>query len=202
MALESTTLASAPLIYYNRNRHSIEATWKYLLVCSVGIALAMLGLLFFAYAALRGGAPVSLLLDDLLVAGPAPLPPLAARRLRLSPGRVRHQDGTGPAAHLEARRLWRGAGAGRRPARRRADQSGVPGGSARHAGDGRGRRPADGPARPARAWGLFAGRRGVVHDAPDRPQADARLFQRRAHGACWRLASASAGWPPSAPCCT
>lgn len=70
VALESTTLASAPLIYYNRNRHSIEATWKYLLVCSVGIALAMLGLLFTAYAALLGGAPVSLLLDDLLAAGP------------------------------------------------------------------------------------------------------------------------------------
>jgi len=70
LALESTTLASAPLIYYNRNRYSIEATWKYLLVCSVGIALAMLGLLFFAYAALSGGAPVSLLLDDLLSAGP------------------------------------------------------------------------------------------------------------------------------------
>jgi hydrogenase-4 component F len=70
LALEATTLASAPLIYYNRNRLSIEATWKYLLVCSVGIALAMLGLLFVAYAALRGGAPVSLLLDDLLIAGP------------------------------------------------------------------------------------------------------------------------------------
>jgi hydrogenase-4 component F len=70
LALEATTLASAPLIYYNRNRLSIEATWKYLLVCSVGIALAMLGLLFVAYAALRGGATVSLLLDDLLVAGP------------------------------------------------------------------------------------------------------------------------------------
>jgi hydrogenase-4 component F len=70
LALESTTLASAPLIYYNRNRYSIEATWKYLLVCSVGIALAMLGLLFFAYAALRGGVPASLLLCDLIAAGP------------------------------------------------------------------------------------------------------------------------------------
>lgn len=70
LALESTTLASAPLIYYNRNRYSIEATWKYLLICSVGIALAMLGLLFFAYAGLRGGAPASLLLGDLLAAGP------------------------------------------------------------------------------------------------------------------------------------
>jgi hydrogenase-4 component F len=66
LAVETTTLASAPLIYYNRNRRSIEATWKYLLICSVGIALAMLGILFVAYAALHAGAPVSLQLDDLL----------------------------------------------------------------------------------------------------------------------------------------
>jgi hydrogenase-4 component F len=67
MAVEATTIASAPLIYFNRNRLSIEATWKYLLLCSVGIALAMLGLLFIAYAALAGGAPVSLQFDSLLV---------------------------------------------------------------------------------------------------------------------------------------
>jgi hydrogenase-4 component F len=73
MAVETTTLASAPLIYFNRNRLSIEATWKYLLLCSVGIALAMLGMLFVAYAALKGGGvPVSLQLDDLL-AGAATL---------------------------------------------------------------------------------------------------------------------------------
>jgi hydrogenase-4 component F len=66
MAVEATTISSAPLIYYNRNKLSIEATWKYLLICSVGIALAMLGLLFVAYAALGSGSPVSLQLDELL----------------------------------------------------------------------------------------------------------------------------------------
>jgi hydrogenase-4 component F len=67
MAVEATTIASAPLIYYNRNRLSIEATWKYLLLCSVGIALAMLGMLFVAYAALVGGeGHVSLQFDVLL----------------------------------------------------------------------------------------------------------------------------------------
>jgi hydrogenase-4 component F len=70
LAVETTTLASAPLIYYNRNQLSIEATWKYLLICSVGIALAMLGILFVAYAALHGGAPLSLQLDDLLRGAP------------------------------------------------------------------------------------------------------------------------------------
>jgi len=65
VAVEATTLASAPLIYYNRNRFSIEATWKYLLLCSVGIALAMLGIFFVAYSMLPAER-ISLQLDDLL----------------------------------------------------------------------------------------------------------------------------------------
>ena len=69
VAVEATTLASAPLIYYNRNRLSIEATWKYLLLCSVGIALAMLGILFVAYSVLPA-TPVSLQLDKLLAGAP------------------------------------------------------------------------------------------------------------------------------------
>jgi hydrogenase-4 component F len=55
VAMETTTLATAPLIYYNHNRHSLEATWKYLLIGSVGIALALLGTLFIAYSANLGG---------------------------------------------------------------------------------------------------------------------------------------------------
>ncbi|MFA6133616.1 MAG: proton-conducting transporter membrane subunit [Phycisphaerae bacterium] len=51
VAVEATTLASAPLIYYHRNPRSLEATWKYLLICSVGIALALLGNFFLAVAA-------------------------------------------------------------------------------------------------------------------------------------------------------
>ena len=55
VAMETTTLATAPLIYFNHNRHSIEATWKYLMIGSVGIALALLGTLFLAYGAHLGG---------------------------------------------------------------------------------------------------------------------------------------------------
>ncbi|MDW7774026.1 MAG: proton-conducting transporter membrane subunit [Desulfobulbaceae bacterium] len=68
VAVEATTVASAPLIYYNRNRYSIEATWKYLLLCSVGIALAMLGLLFVAYAGLGSGGEYGLQFDQMLLA--------------------------------------------------------------------------------------------------------------------------------------
>jgi hydrogenase-4 component F len=50
VAMETTTLTMAPLIYFNRNARSIEATWKYIMICSVGIALAFLGLMFLAYS--------------------------------------------------------------------------------------------------------------------------------------------------------
>ena len=66
VALETTTMAMAPLIYFNRNAHSIEATWKYLLICSVGIALALLGLLFLAYATHVAHQDATLLLPELL----------------------------------------------------------------------------------------------------------------------------------------
>jgi hydrogenase-4 component F len=36
VAIEATTLSAGPLIYFNRTARSIEATWKYLLVGSVG----------------------------------------------------------------------------------------------------------------------------------------------------------------------
>ena len=70
VAMEATTLASAPLIFFNRTAASLEAGWKYLLVCSVGIALALLGSFFLAYAALHRGVAASLLFDDLLAAAP------------------------------------------------------------------------------------------------------------------------------------
>jgi len=70
VAVEATTLASAPLIYFHRHHRSLEATWKYLLICSVGIALALLGNLFLAVAAQGPGeTSSSLLLSDLMHRG-------------------------------------------------------------------------------------------------------------------------------------
>jgi len=63
VAVETSTLFSAPLIGFHRNRESLEATWKYLLVCSVGIALALMGTFFLAIAA---HDTHSLLLPDIL----------------------------------------------------------------------------------------------------------------------------------------
>lgn len=67
IAVEATTLASAPLIYFHRHHRSLEATWKYLLICSVGIALALLGNFFLSVSASGKDAPaLPLVLQDLL----------------------------------------------------------------------------------------------------------------------------------------
>jgi hydrogenase-4 component F len=65
VAIETSTLASAPLLYFNHNARSLEATWKYLMVGSVGIALALLGSLFMGYAAAQTGQAPSLRFEDL-----------------------------------------------------------------------------------------------------------------------------------------
>jgi hydrogenase-4 component F len=71
VAIEATTLASAPLIFFHRHHRSLEATWKYLLICSVGIALALLGIFFLAVAATNRGVPgASLVMRDLLSNAP------------------------------------------------------------------------------------------------------------------------------------
>lgn len=71
VAIEACTLSLAPLIYFNQNPLSIEATWKYLLVGSVGIALALLGTYFLGYAVLCSGHEPSLLLSDLSLQAPS-----------------------------------------------------------------------------------------------------------------------------------
>lgn len=75
VAMEATTLATAPLIYFNRNARSLEATWKYLLICSVGIALALLGSFFLAYSAIKADLEPTLLFDELIEAAPRLSPP-------------------------------------------------------------------------------------------------------------------------------
>ena len=71
VAIEGTTLMTAPLIYFNHSTRSIEATWKYLMVGSVGIALALLGTFFLAYASLQGGMNATLDFRIFLENGPA-----------------------------------------------------------------------------------------------------------------------------------
>ncbi len=71
IAVEATTLLSAPLVYYSRTKNALEATWKYLIICSVGIAFALLGTIFI-FAASQHGAIVggSLRISDLCAVAP------------------------------------------------------------------------------------------------------------------------------------
>ena len=65
VGMEATTLSVAPLVFLRRDRRSLEATWKYLVISSVGIALALLGTFFLASAQVDvAGRP--LVLPDLI----------------------------------------------------------------------------------------------------------------------------------------
>ncbi len=70
VAMEMTTLVSAPLLYFNHNARSLEATWKYLLIGSVGIGLALFGSYFLAYSAIKSGLESTLLFDQLIDIAP------------------------------------------------------------------------------------------------------------------------------------
>lgn len=51
LALESTTLSSAFLVGLYGRKKSLEAAWKYIILCSTGITLGLVGILLTNYAA-------------------------------------------------------------------------------------------------------------------------------------------------------
>ena len=51
VAVEASTLASAPLVAHRTTPEKLEATWKYLVLCSVGVGLALLGTFFLGIGA-------------------------------------------------------------------------------------------------------------------------------------------------------
>lgn len=56
IALEGTTLATTLLVAFYTYDGSLEAAWKYIVLCSVGISLGLLGVLLVYYAATNAGA--------------------------------------------------------------------------------------------------------------------------------------------------
>lgn len=64
VAMEAATLSTVLLVSLYRTRGSIEAAWKYFILCGVGIALALFGtiLLYFAAERLLGNEGMSALL--------------------------------------------------------------------------------------------------------------------------------------------
>jgi hydrogenase-4 component F len=58
IALEATTLTTTPLVALYQKGGAIEAAWKYLLLCSIGISVSLLGMLLLAYAGVGAGLPI------------------------------------------------------------------------------------------------------------------------------------------------
>lgn len=53
--MEATTLTLSLLIYHDRTREALEGTWKYVFICSIGIAIAFAGVLFLSIGATEAG---------------------------------------------------------------------------------------------------------------------------------------------------
>mgnify|MGYP005843590979 CR=1 FL=1 len=54
--VEATTLTSALLIYFEQRKASLEAAWKYIYICSVGIALAFVGIIVLSIGSKNFGS--------------------------------------------------------------------------------------------------------------------------------------------------
>ncbi|MEU0922922.1 proton-conducting transporter transmembrane domain-containing protein [Streptomyces malaysiensis] len=80
VAVEATTIVTAFLVGHRRTRTSVEAAWKYVVICSAGIALAFLGTVLIYYAAREAGIAEAWALD---------WPTLVAHADRLDPAVTR-----------------------------------------------------------------------------------------------------------------
>lgn len=65
VAMETASLAATPLIYFRLGARALEATWKFLLMNSVGVALALLGVFCIALSGTRLPGGASLTVSDL-----------------------------------------------------------------------------------------------------------------------------------------
>lgn len=80
VAIEATTVVTAFLVGHHRTRAALEATWKYVMVCSVGITIAFLGTVLLHFAARHAGASGRDALNlDVLAAHAAGLDPAVTR---------------------------------------------------------------------------------------------------------------------------
>jgi hydrogenase-4 component F len=70
VAIEATTVVTAFLVGQRRGRGAVEAAWKYVIICSTGIALALLGTFLLNYAAQHAPTPAGLDWVGLTAAAP------------------------------------------------------------------------------------------------------------------------------------
>jgi hydrogenase-4 component F len=80
VAIEATTVATAFLVGHRRTRQSLEATWKYVVICSFGITVAFLGTVVLYFASIHAGAhPADALNLDTLTAHAGRMNPAVTR---------------------------------------------------------------------------------------------------------------------------
>ena len=205
VAIEGTTLASVFLVNFERTRASLEASYKYLLICSVGIAVAFLGtvLVYFADVQLFGDEEYALRWTTLLRLAPG----LAPQVVQLA--FVFLVVGYGTKAGLAPMHTWLPDAHSEAPAPVSALMSGVLLAVGVYAilrfkpvvdlAAG----PAFAVADPPGPRAPLDGRGRAISMGADQLQADARLLERRARGhrRAWGSASAARGASP-ARCCT
>ncbi|MDA8290810.1 MAG: proton-conducting transporter membrane subunit [Actinomycetota bacterium] len=121
VAIEATTISTAFLVGHRRTRSSLEATWKYVVICSFGITLAFFGVVLLYLAATQAGIPPAQALD---------LGTLSAHAARLDPALTRLAVGLmlagfGTKAGLVPFHTWLADAHGQAPAPVSALMSGV-----------------------------------------------------------------------------
>ncbi len=79
VGVEATTLASTLLVAFYFNRSALEAAWKYVMVCNVGILFALLGTILLYYAQLSAGGGGAALSQTALAAVSARLDPFLVK---------------------------------------------------------------------------------------------------------------------------
>jgi hydrogenase-4 component F len=72
ICVEATTLASALLVGFYNTEGAVEAGWKYLIVCTVGIAFALFGTIAMYLAAVKSGVNPESALDWTVLMAAAP----------------------------------------------------------------------------------------------------------------------------------
>jgi hydrogenase-4 component F len=70
LLIEATTAASALLVAYSGKQRALEAAWKYLLLTSLGLGIALLGLVILQVAQHTAGGPVGLTYTSIRAAAP------------------------------------------------------------------------------------------------------------------------------------
>lgn len=65
IALEGTTLSSTFLVGLYRRKTSVEAAWKYIIICSTGISLGLVGILLLGFGLSQAGGSDIFLLTSL-----------------------------------------------------------------------------------------------------------------------------------------